>query len=270
MTIRALTRSWNIVLLTVTTLFCASLFILGMDLYDRSSRLDEVGQAYDLSSHIEYRTRTKYALAREFARTGNRTLLAMMEEIRLQDEGTLPRREDPAQDLPELPATVEKLPLAPTPRSLLTSTVTLYKDFSVQLGEAARQAAGDIPTHARPHVMPDSSRQAMQEFLTARNMRRQFEVIIEQCRDFRLLLRRNIALHAEELRHSLKILAWACTGALALIGVLIFTFMRLRERRFINPLRDMHKYVLASRRGEKVPPAFPGRRWPRGRTCCGV
>lgn len=257
MTIRALTRSWNIVLLTVTTLFCASLFVLGMDLYDRSSRLDEVGQAYDLSSHIEYRTRTKYALAREFARTGNRTLLAMMEEIRLQDEGTLPRREDPAQDLPELPATVEKLPLAPTPRSLLTSTVTLYKDFSVQLGEAARHAAGDIPTHARPHVMPDSSRQAMQEFLTARNMRRQFEVIIEQCRDFRLLLRRNIALHAEELRHSLKILAWACTGALALIGVLIFTFMRLRERRFINPLRDMHKYVLASRRGEKVPRPQP-------------
>lgn len=257
MTIRALTRSWNIVLLTVTTLFCASLFILGMDLYDRGSRLDEVGQAYDLSSHIEYRTRTKYALAREFARTGNRTLLALMEEIRLQDEGTLPRREDPAQDLPELPATVEKLPLAPTPRSMLTSTVKLYKDFSDQLGEAARAAAGDTPTHARPHVMPDSSRQAMQDFLTARNMRRQFEAIIDQCRDFRLLLRRNIALHAEELRHSLKILAWACTGALALIGVLIFTFMHLRERRFINPLRDMHKYVLASRRGEKVPRPQP-------------
>ena len=53
MTIRALTRSWNIVLLTVTTLFCASLFILGMDLYYRSSRLDEVGPAYDLSSPIE-------------------------------------------------------------------------------------------------------------------------------------------------------------------------------------------------------------------------
>lgn len=257
MTIRSLTRSWNILLLTVTTLFCALIFILGMDLYDRGSRLDEVGQAYDISSHIEYRIRTKYALAREFARTGNRTMLAMLEEIRLQDLGELPRREDPAQDLPELPSTVEKLPLAPTPRTLLTSTVRLYKDFSDQLGEAAQQAGGDIPTHARPHVMPESSRQAMRDFLEAHNMRRQFEMIIDQCRDFRHLLRRNITLHAEELRHSLKMLAWACTGALALIGILIFIFMHLRERRFINPLREMHKYVLASRRGEKVPRPLP-------------
>lgn len=209
MTIRALTRSWNILLLTVTTLFCASLFILGMDLYDRGSRLDEVGQAYDLSSHIEYRIRTKYALAREFARTGNRTLLALMEEVRLQDLGMLPRRGNPAQDLPELPATVDKLPLAHVPRSLLSNTVMLYKEFSDQIGEAARQAAGDIPTHARPHIMPESSRQAMRDFLTARNMRRQFEMIIDQCRDFRHQLRRNITLHADELRHSLKILAWA-------------------------------------------------------------
>lgn len=260
MTIRALTRSWNILLLTVTTLFCASIFILGMDLYNRGSRLDEVGQAYDISSHIEYRTRTKYALAREFGRTGNRTMLAMLEEIRFQDQGTLPRREDPAQDLPELPSTVERLPLAPTPRTLLTSTVTLYKEFSDQIGEAARQAAGEMPTHARPHVMPEDSRQAMQDFLAARNMRRQFEIIIDQCRDFRHLLRRNITLHAEELRHSLKMLAWACTGALALIGILIFTFMRLRERRFINPLREMHKYVLATRRGEKVPRPLPAHR----------
>lgn len=260
MTIRALTRSWNILLLTVTTLFCASIFILGMDLYDRGSRLDEVGQAYDISSHIEYRTRTKYALAREFARTGNRTLLALMEEIRLQDKGMLPLRDASAQDLPQLPSTVERLPLAPRPRTLLTSTVLLYKEFSDQIGEAARQAAGDMPVHARPHIMPDASRQAMQGFLAARNMRRQFEMIIDQCRDFRHLLRRNITQHAEELRYSLKMLAWACTGALALIGILIFTFMRLRERRFINPLREMHQYVLATRRGEKVPRPLPAYR----------
>lgn len=257
MTIRALTRSWNILLLTVTTLFCASLFTLGMDLYDRGSRLDEVGQAYDISSHIEYRARTKYALAREFARTGNRTLLALLEEIRLQDQGVLPRREDPALDLPELPSTVEKLPLAPMPRTLLTNTVTQYKDFSDQISEAARQAAGDMPIRDRPHVMPEASRQAMQDFLAAHNIRRQFDMIIEQCRDFRHLLRRNITLHAEELRCSLKVVAWACTGALAVIGILIVIFMRLRERRFINPLRDMHKYVLASRRGEHVPRPLP-------------
>lgn len=260
MTIRSLTRSWNILLLTVTTLFCASIFILGMDLYDRGSRLDEVGQAYDIASHIEYRTRTRYALAREFARTGNRTLLTMLEEIRLQDQGALPKREGSGLDLPELPDMVADLPLDPMPRTLLTNTVKLYKEFSDQIGDAALQAAGDTPSHARPHVMPDASRQAMQDFLTARNMRRQFEMIIDQCRDFRHLLRRNITLHAEELRHSLKILAWACTGALALIGILILVFMRLRERRFINPLREMHAYVLASRRGEKVPRPLPDHR----------
>lgn len=257
MTIRSLTRSWNILLLTVTTLFCASLFILGMDLYHRGSRLDEVGQAYDISSHIEYRTRARYALAREFARTGNRTLLAMLEETRLQDQGSLPRREGGGQDLPELPATVAALPLDAMPRTLLTNTVQLYKTFADQISDAARQAAGDMPTHARPHVMPESSREAMRNFLEAHNMRRQFEMIIDQCRDFRHLLRRNITLHAEELRHSLKILAWACTGALALIGILILVFMRLRERRFIDPLRRMHKYVLASRRGETAPRPLP-------------
>lgn len=257
MTIRSLTRSWNILLLTVTTLFCASLFVLGMDLYDRGSRLDEVGQAYDIASHIEYRTRTKNALAKEFIRTGNRTLLAMLEEARLQDQGVLPAREAAEQDLPELPATVEALPLDPRPRTLLINTVNLYKNFSDLISEGARRAAGDMPTHARPHVMPESSRQAMRDFLVAHNVLRQFEMIIEQCRDFRHLLRRNITLHAEELRHSLKLLAWACTGALALIGILILVFMRLRERRFINPLRRMHKYVLASRRGEKVPRPLP-------------
>lgn len=260
MTIRSLTRSWNILLLTVTTLFCASLFILGMDLYDRGSRLDEVGQAYDIASHLEYRTRTKNALAREFIRTGNRSLLGMLEEAALQDQGVLPRRESAAQDLPELPATVEALPLDPMPRALLVNTVTLYKNFSGLLGEAAQRAAGDMPTHARPHVMPESSRQAMRDYLVAHNALRQFEMIIDQCRDFRHLLRRNITLHAEELRHSLKILAWACTGALALIGILILVFMRLRERRFISPLRRMHKYVLASRRGEKVPRPLPDHR----------
>lgn len=260
MTIRSLTRSWNILLLTVTTLFCASLFILGMDLYARGSRLDEVGQAYDIASQIEYRTRTKYTLAREFARTGNRTLLGMLEEIRLQDRGELPRREGVGQDLPTLPDVVATLPLDPMPRMLLTTTVTLYKEFSERIGDAVLRAAGDMPPQTRPHVMPEFSREAMRDFLAARNMHRQFEQIIDQCRDFRHLLRRNITLHAEELRHSLKLLAWACTGALALIGILILVFMRLRERRFISPLRRMHKYVLASRRGEKVPRPLPNHR----------
>lgn len=260
MTIRSLTRSWNILLLTVTTLFCASLFILGMDLYDRGSRLDEVGQACDIASHIEYRVRTRNALAREFIRTGNRSLLGMLEEARLQDQGVLPKRESTGWDLPELPATVAALPLDPMPRTLLINTVTLYKNFSSLIGEAALRAAGDMPAHARPHVMPESSRQAMRAFLMTHNALRQFEMIIDQCRDFRHLLRRNITLHAEELRHSLKILAWACTGALALIGIMILVFMRLRERRFITPLRRIHKYVLASRRGEKVPRPLPDHR----------